>query len=45
MVRPELHAAWQHEYGDRVYPVDSQFGSGAGELFTAPARRLVGIAF
>ena len=30
---PELRAAWQHEYGD-AYPIDSQFASGAGGLFT-----------
>jgi hypothetical protein len=41
---PELHAAWQHEYGDRAYPVDSQFASCAGELSLCLARRLVGIA-
>ena len=43
-LRPELRAAWQHEYGDVAYPIDSQFASDAGGLFTAHARRLVGIA-
>jgi outer membrane autotransporter protein len=33
-VRPELRAAWQHEYGDVAYPIDSQFASDAGGLFT-----------
>jgi len=32
--RPELRVAWQHEYGDRAYPIDSQFASDAGGLFT-----------
>ena len=35
LVRPELRAAWQHEYGDMAYPIDSQFASDAGGLFTA----------
>jgi uncharacterized protein with beta-barrel porin domain len=34
-VRPELRTAWQHEYGDVAYPIDSQFASDAGGLFTA----------
>ena len=40
MVRPELRAAWRHEYGDHAYPVDSQFASGAGELFTVRGRTI-----
>jgi hypothetical protein len=35
LVRPELRAAWQHEYGDVAYPIISQFASDAGGLFTA----------
>ena len=31
----ELRAAWQHDYGDLAYPIDSQFASDAGGLFTA----------
>ena len=34
---PELRGAWQHEYGDVAYPIDSQFASDAGGLFTAHA--------
>jgi outer membrane autotransporter protein len=34
IVRPEVRAAWQHEYGDRSYPIDSRFASGAGDIFT-----------
>jgi uncharacterized protein with beta-barrel porin domain len=37
LVRPELCAAWQHDYGDVAYPIDSQFASDAGGLFTAHA--------
>ena len=32
-VRPEVRAAWQHEYGDHSYPIDSRFASGAGDVF------------
>jgi uncharacterized protein with beta-barrel porin domain len=35
LVRPELREAWRHEYGDMAYPIDSQFASDAGGLFTA----------
>jgi autotransporter-associated beta strand protein/T5SS/PEP-CTERM-associated repeat protein len=32
--RPEVRAAWQHEYGDQAYPIDARFASGAGGIFT-----------
>ena len=32
--RPEVRAAWQHESGDRAYPIDARFASGAGDVFT-----------
>jgi outer membrane autotransporter protein len=32
--RPEIRAAWEHEYGDRSYPIDARFASGAGGIFT-----------
>ena len=32
-IRPEVRAAWQHEYGDQAYPIDSRLSSGAGDLF------------
>ena len=35
LVCPELRTAWQHEYGDVAFPIDSQFASDAGGLFTA----------
>ncbi|MDQ2867242.1 MAG: autotransporter outer membrane beta-barrel domain-containing protein, partial [Verrucomicrobiota bacterium] len=34
IIRPEVRAAWQHEYGDRAYDVDARFASGAGNVFT-----------
>ena len=37
LVRSELREAWRHEYGDMAYPIDSQFASDAGGLFTTHA--------
>ena len=34
IVRPEVRGAWQHDYSDRAYPIDSQLASGAGGVFT-----------
>ena len=34
IVRPEVRAAWQHEYDERAYPIDARFASGAGDVFT-----------
>jgi outer membrane autotransporter protein len=32
--RPEVRAAWQHEYGQTAYALDSSFANGAGSSFT-----------
>ncbi len=34
IVKPELRAAWQHEYGDRTYDVSSSFAGSANSGFT-----------
>ena len=34
IVRPEARAAWQHEFGDSSYALDSRFANGAGNTFT-----------
>ncbi len=34
VVRPEARAAWQHEYGDIAYSIDSRFANGGGNTFT-----------
>jgi outer membrane autotransporter protein len=34
LVRPELRAAWQHEYGDSAYSIVANFANGAGSSFT-----------
>jgi autotransporter-associated beta strand protein len=33
IIRPEVRGAWQHEYGDRAYPIDASLASGAGDVF------------
>jgi len=40
VIRPELRAAWQHEYGDAVYALDSGFANGAGGTFTVHGSQL-----
>jgi outer membrane autotransporter protein len=40
ILRPEVRAVWQHEYNDRAYPIDAQFGSGAGGIFTVHGPRI-----
>ena len=30
LIKPEIRAAWQHEYGDAAYALDSSFANGAG---------------
>ena len=34
LVRPEIRASWQHEFGDRDYSIVSGFANGAGSNFT-----------
>ena len=34
VIRPEVRAAWQHEFGDDRYALDSSFNNGNGDLFT-----------
>jgi outer membrane autotransporter protein len=34
VVRPELRAAWQHEFGDTEYSIVSRLADGAGNSFT-----------
>ena len=33
LIKPEIHAAWQHEYGDSSYGLDASFANGAGNSF------------
>jgi outer membrane autotransporter protein len=33
MIKPELRAAWQHEYSDRRYDISASFAGGAGDGF------------
>jgi uncharacterized protein with beta-barrel porin domain len=34
LIRPELRASWQHEYGDSTYSIVASFANGAGTNFT-----------
>src|SRR5262249_51617517 len=40
LVKPELRAAWQHEFGDAAYEIDSSFANGAGGDFTVNGPRI-----
>ncbi|MDR3401136.1 MAG: autotransporter domain-containing protein [Chthoniobacter sp.] len=40
VIKPELRAAWQHEYGDAAYEIDSSFANGAGNTFTVTGPRI-----
>jgi outer membrane autotransporter protein len=33
VIRPEVRAAWQHEYGDKSYDISASFAGGAGDGF------------
>ena len=33
LIKPELRAAWQHEYGESSYGLDATFANGAGNSF------------
>jgi autotransporter-associated beta strand protein len=40
IIKPELRTAWQHEYGDASYEIDSSFANGAGNTFTVSGPRI-----
>jgi outer membrane autotransporter protein len=40
LIKPEISAAWQHEYGDAAYSLDSSFSNGAGSTFTVAGPQL-----
>jgi outer membrane autotransporter protein len=40
IVKPEIRAAWQHEYGDSAYALDANFASGAGNSFLVNGPKL-----
>jgi autotransporter-associated beta strand protein len=40
VVRPELRAAWQHEYGDSAYSIAASFANGAGGSFTVSSPKI-----
>jgi outer membrane autotransporter protein len=40
VIKPELRAAWQHEYGETAYALDSNFANGGGGTFTVNGPQL-----
>jgi outer membrane autotransporter protein len=40
LVRPELRAAWQHEYGNSAYSIAASFANGAGSSFTVTSPKI-----
>ncbi|EDY18046.1 outer membrane autotransporter barrel domain protein [Chthoniobacter flavus Ellin428] len=39
-IKPEIRAAWQHEFGDAAYSLDSSFANGAGDSFRVSGPQL-----
>ncbi|MBV8101755.1 MAG: autotransporter domain-containing protein [Verrucomicrobia bacterium] len=40
LVKPELSAAWQHEYSDSAYSIVANFANGAGDSFAVTGPRI-----
>jgi outer membrane autotransporter protein len=40
LIRPELRAAWQHEYGNSSYSIVASFANGAGNSFTVSSPKI-----
>jgi outer membrane autotransporter protein len=40
LIRPELRAAWQHEYGNSAYSIAASFANGAGSSFTVTSPKI-----
>jgi outer membrane autotransporter protein len=40
VIRPELRAAWQHEYGNSAYSIAASFANGAGTSFTVSSPKI-----
>jgi outer membrane autotransporter protein len=40
VIKPEIRAAWQHEYGDTAYSLDSSFANGGGGNFSVDGPKL-----
>ena len=39
-IKPEVRAAWQHEYGAAAYDISASFANGAGNAFTVNGPRI-----
>ncbi|MDR3406562.1 MAG: autotransporter domain-containing protein [Chthoniobacter sp.] len=40
LIKPEISASWQHEYGDSAYALDASFANGAGNSFLVNGPKL-----
>jgi outer membrane autotransporter protein len=40
IVKPEISAAWQHEFGDQAYSIVASFANGAGNGFTVTSPQI-----
>lgn len=40
LIRPELRASWQHEYGNSSYSIVASFANGAGNSFTVSSPKI-----
>jgi outer membrane autotransporter protein len=40
IVKPEISAAWQHEFGDQAYSIVASFANGAGNSFTVTSPQI-----
>jgi uncharacterized protein with beta-barrel porin domain len=40
LIRPEVRASWQHEYGDSTYSIVAGFANGSGNNFTVDGPRI-----
>ena len=40
IVKPEINAAWQHEFGDQAYSIVASFANGAGNSFSVTSPQI-----
>jgi outer membrane autotransporter protein len=40
ITKPEISAAWQHEFGDQAYSIVSSFANGTGNSFTVTSPQI-----
>jgi outer membrane autotransporter protein len=40
LIKPQLRVAWQHEFGDTAYSLDSSLANGAGDTFVVDGPKI-----